>query len=203
MTEAATNGDVGANIHISKHPVLFHKISILRSSATSHGKFRSVLREVTYHLGYEATANLKTREVPISVSIGREKVDQHTDCTGHKISERVCLIPILRSGLGMTDSMLELLPNAAVHHIGMYHIAGSAPVQYFNRLPRKCESDVAFVVDPVIASAETILCVVAILKKVRKDDAEHEKTNAECRKCVGRKLFHLIPLFFVCVFSTI
>ena len=191
------------NIHICKHPVLFHKISILRSSATTHGKFRSVLREVTYHLGYEATANLKTREIPISVSIGKLKANEHTNCTGYKISDRVALIPILRSGLEMTNSMLELLPKAAVHHIGMYHIPGSAPVQYFNRLPRKCESDVAFVVDPVIASAETILCVVAILKKVRSDDTEHEKKNADCRKCVGRKLFHMIPLFFVCVFSTI
>jgi uracil phosphoribosyltransferase len=203
MTEAVTNGDMGPNIQISKHPVLYHKISILRSSATTHGQFRSVLREVTYHLGYEATAKLKTREVPISVSIGREKVDQHTDCTGHKISDRVALIPILRSGLGMTDSMLELLPKAAVHHIGMYHIPGSAPVQYFNRLPKKCESDVAFVVDPVIASAETVMCVVAILKKVRKDKMQNMRKR---RQSVGNSLdenHFILFLYFVCVFSTI
>ncbi len=88
------------------------------------------------------------------------------DCTGKALSERVALVPILRSGLGMTDPMLELLPNAGVHHIGMYK-KGSMPVQYYNRLPRKCESDVAYVLDPIIATANTIMSVVSILKKVR------------------------------------
>lgn len=166
MTEATFN------VTVSKHAVLSHKISILRSSATTHGTFRNVLREVTYHLGYEATANLKTKEIPISVSMGKEAAEEHTDCTGRKIADRVALIPILRSGLGMADGMLELLPKAAVHHIGMYHLPGSAPVQYFNRLPKKCDADVAIIVDPVIASAETVMAVVGILKKVRKLESE-------------------------------
>lgn len=177
--------DFGPNIHVSAHPIIYHKISILRSSATKAGTFRSVLRELTHHLGYEATKGLKTRTIPVSVNVGKHgKSDKnngtttmtstsdngeiHKDCTGHKISTRVALIPILRSGLGMADGFLELLPKAAVHHIGMYHIPGSAPVQYFNRLPRKCESEVAFVVDPVIGSGETIMAVIAILKKVRR-----------------------------------
>jgi uracil phosphoribosyltransferase len=155
-----------SNVNISKHPVLHHKISILRSSATSQRTFRSVIREVTYHLGYEASSSLKTREVPISVCVGKEKLQDHMDCTGVKISDRVALIPILRSGLGMADGMLELLPKASVHHIGMYHLPGTAPVQYFNRLPKKCESDIAYVVDPVVASAETMMAVIAILKRV-------------------------------------
>ena len=144
------------------------KISILRSANTSSGQFREVLKEVTYHLGYEATSDLKTREIPVTVSHGKESKDEHMEiCTGHKIADRIALIPILRSGLGMTDAFLELLPQAAVHHIGMYHLPGAQPVQYFNRLPRKCTADVAFVVDPVVASAETVLAVFAILKKVR------------------------------------
>lgn len=98
--------------------------------------------------------------------VGKGINEEQRDCTGQKIADKVALIPILRSGLGMTDGMLELLPKASVHHIGMYHIPGARPVQYFSRLPRKCSSDVAFIVDPVIASAETILAVVAILKKV-------------------------------------
>lgn len=64
----------------------------------------------------------------------------------------------------MTDPMLELLPNAGVHHIGMYR-KGTMPVQYYNRLPRKCESDVAYVLDPIIATASTVLSVISILKK--------------------------------------
>ena len=157
------------NVKISSHPVLRHKISILRSSATCQRTFRSVLREVTYHLGYEATGSLKTREVPVSVSIGKASENDHLDCVGVKIADNIALIPILRSGLGMADSMMELLPNASVHHIGMYHIPGTAPVQYFNRLPKTCTADVAFIVDPVIASAETMMAVLAILKKVRLD----------------------------------
>lgn len=66
----------------------------------------------------------------------------------------------------MVDSMLELLPNASIHHIGMYHVSGTNPVQYYNRLPRKCEADVAYVLDPMIATAGTVMSVVAILKKV-------------------------------------
>lgn len=149
------------NIHVSKHPVLSHKISILRSSSTGPAAFRSNLREITFHLGYEATAGLGTKPVALSVPVGHD----HVECAGKTIADRVAMIPILRSGLGMTDPMLELLPNAGVHHIGMYK-KGLLPVQYYNRLPRKCESDVAYVLDPIIATASTILSVISILKKV-------------------------------------
>lgn len=79
----------------------------------------------------------------------------------------MALIPILRSGLGLVDAMLELLPTASVHHIGMYKVLGSNPVQYYNRLPRECKADVAYVLDPVIRTSSTIMSVIGILKKVR------------------------------------
>jgi uracil phosphoribosyltransferase len=85
---------------------------------------------------------------------------------GNKIAERIALIPILRSGLGMVDSMLELVPNAGVHHIGMYK-THNVPVQYYQRLPRKCQADVAYILDPVMATSKTVMSVVGILKKVR------------------------------------
>lgn len=149
------------NIHVSKHPVLSHKISILRSSSTIPSSFRSSLREITFHLGYEATASLTTKPVALTVPLGHD----HIDCMGKGIADRVAMIPILRSGLGMIDSMLELIPKAGVHHIGMYK-RGAMPVQYYNRLPRKCESDVAYILDPVIATASTVMSVISILKKV-------------------------------------
>ena len=68
----------------------------------------------------------------------------------------------------MVDSMLELLPNAAVHHIGMYR-RDMMPVQYYNRLPRKCESDVAFILDPIIATSNTVMSVIGILKRYVRD----------------------------------
>uniref|UniRef100_A0A7S4JLL4 uracil phosphoribosyltransferase n=1 Tax=Odontella aurita TaxID=265563 RepID=A0A7S4JLL4_9STRA len=158
--ETPSEPDFGPNVHLSRHPVLSHKISILRSSSTSPASFRSVLREITFHLGYEATSSLSTKPVPLSVPVGHD----HIECTGQKIADRVALIPILRSGLGMVDSMLELLPDAGVHHIGMYR-RDMMPVQYYNRLPRKCECDVAYVLDPVVASGSTVMSVCSQLKK--------------------------------------
>ena len=162
-------------IHISSHPVLFHKITALRSSKTPPGTFRSLLRQVTYNLGYEATQTLAVKKgLPVQVPLGKESdpAKEELRCSedvGVKLVDRVALVPILRSGLGMTDAMLELLPNSAVHHIGMYRTPGVhvAPVQYFNRLPRgKCGSDVAYVLDPIVGSAATVMAVVSILKKV-------------------------------------
>ncbi|KAL3929579.1 MAG: hypothetical protein SGBAC_012143 [Bacillariaceae sp.] len=166
----STMSSYGPNVHISTHPVLQHKISVLRSSATSQDTFRSTLKAITYHLGYEATATLKTKEIPISVSMGngtnKQVLQDHVDCFGSRLDDKIALIPILRSGLGMADGMMELLPKAAVHHIGMYHLPGSeAPVQYFNRLPKKCLSDIAYILDPDIASSATMMAVIAILKK--------------------------------------
>lgn len=161
----STLHDLGPNVHVSAHPILNHKITILRSSATVPGTFRAVMREITYHLGYEATASLTTKPTAVSVSIPK-KENEHMDCQGVKLVERVAMIPILRSGLGMADPMLELLPNAAVYHIGMYRVGLQPPVLYFNRLPRKCQADVAYVLDPVISTSMTIKSVVRILKKV-------------------------------------
>lgn len=162
------NHSFGNNVHVSRHPIIGHKITTLRSSATSSGTFRALLKEVTYHLGYEATTSLTTKHVDISVPLGN-KMDEHIDWRGMKLAERVALIPILRSGLGMVDSMLELLPKAQVHHIGMYKVHGedSTPVLYYNRLPRKCQSDVAYVMDALIETSSTIMSVISILKKVR------------------------------------
>ena len=157
----------GPNVHVSKHPVLSHKLSILRSSSTSPSSFRHALREITFHLGYEATSTLSTKEIPITVP-GTNHMD-HIDAIGSKLSDKVALIPILRSGLGMVDPMLELVGNATVHHIGMYRSKQCdgtlMPVQYYNRLPKTCDVDVAYVMDPLIATSATIISVVSILKR--------------------------------------
>lgn len=162
---AAASPSLGPNVHVSSHPVLSHKITILRSSSTLPNSFRALLREVTYHLGYEATASLLSRPVKISVPLGHD----HIDHTGSHIAENVALIPILRSGLGLVDAMLELLPYAGIHHIGMYKSNSSqnhVPIQYYNRLPRNHTYSIAYVLDPVIGTAATVLSVIGILKKV-------------------------------------
>eukprot|EP00581_Thalassiosira_minuscula_P018809 CAMPEP_0183716558 /NCGR_PEP_ID=MMETSP0737-20130205/10428_1 /TAXON_ID=385413 /ORGANISM="Thalassiosira miniscula, Strain CCMP1093" /LENGTH=270 /DNA_ID=CAMNT_0025945847 /DNA_START=215 /DNA_END=1027 /DNA_ORIENTATION=- len=161
--EANFEAPYGPNVHVSKHPVLAHKLSILRSSSTPPSSFRASLREITFHLGYEATATLTTRDIPITVPATNHT--DHIEATGQKVKEKVALIPILRSGLGMVDSMLELVADATVHHIGMYRTKALMPVQYYNRLPKVCNVDVAYVLDPVIATSATIISVVGILKK--------------------------------------
>mmetsp|Transcript_52284 Transcript_52284/g.61045 ORF Transcript_52284/g.61045 Transcript_52284/m.61045 type:complete len:279 (+) Transcript_52284:37-873(+) len=158
--ECDSTSKSAVNVHVSNHPLLAHKVSILRSSSTIPHAFRSVLREITFHLGYEAMSSLTTRPVNITVPNSTD----HVSFVGKKISERITLIPILRSGLGMSDAMLELVPNAGVHHIGMYK-SHNMPVQYYNRLPKICEYDVAFVIDPVMATAQTMMSVLGIMKK--------------------------------------
>jgi uracil phosphoribosyltransferase len=172
-TKDATS-EYGANVHVSAHPVLSHKITILRSSTTRPEVFRAVLKEVTYHLGYEATGELSTKPVSISVPVGKS---DHMDFDGHKLKERVAMIPILRSGLGMVDSMLELIPNAAIHHIGIYRVIGQNPVQYYNKLPKKCDADVVYILDPVIATSATVMSVIDLMKKVSTVcvDFDHER----------------------------
>ena len=166
--EPSFTAPYGPNVHVSLHPVLSHKLSVLRSSSTSPSSFRAVLREITFHLGYEATATLTTREIPITVPSARGPGEgEHVEATGYKIKERVALIPIMRSGLGMVDPMLELVKDAAVYHVGMYRTKSLMPVQYYNRLPRKCEVDAAYVLDPLIATSNTVISVVGMLKKVR------------------------------------
>ena len=132
-------------VHMSTHPVLGHKLTKLRDERTDCNLFRHVLREVTFYLGYEATQDLETREKKISTPLGPH--------TGFEIATRVAIIPILRAGLGMVDAMLDLLPNATVHHIGMYRSKESLlPIQYYNKLPKECDSDVAIVLEPMIAT---------------------------------------------------
>ncbi|GMI26635.1 hypothetical protein TrCOL_g4201 [Triparma columacea] len=145
--------------YASGHPVLAHKLSVLRSDQTAPAEFRRVLREITFYLGYEATASLNLRDVSISTPTA-------ASATGKKIDDTIALIPIMRAGLGMVEPMLELLPNADVHHIGMYRSKDSLlPIQYYNKLPRDKSCDVAYVLDPMIATAGTITAVVNILKK--------------------------------------
>jgi uracil phosphoribosyltransferase len=99
------------SIHVTEHPLIQNKLTVLRNQKTSNSDFRSVMKEVTFYLGYEATRNLPTKKETITTGMS-ESYD------GSKISASIAIIPILRAGLGMGDAMLELLPNAAVHHIG-------------------------------------------------------------------------------------
>ncbi|CAM9577875.1 unnamed protein product [Pylaiella littoralis] len=155
---------------VSQHPVLQHKLALIRRQEGTAKDFRTLFREITFYLGYEATATLTTKSICV-------KTDRTDKCPAKTISETVAVVPILRQGLtafrslsqgglGMTEALLELLPDSPVYHVGMYRNPGSnIPVQYYNRLPKGHPSDVALILDPVIASSRTINAVVSIVKK--------------------------------------
>lgn len=144
---------------IADHPLLQHKMTILRNQTTSTQDFRKILKEITFYLGYEASRNVKLASETITTPM-------QVTFEGKKLGDKIAIIPILRAGLAMADGMLELMPRAAVHHIGMFRVKESLmPIQYYNRLPKDGECDIAYVVDPCIASSNTIHAVLTILKK--------------------------------------
>mmetsp|Transcript_91 Transcript_91/g.153 ORF Transcript_91/g.153 Transcript_91/m.153 type:complete len:236 (+) Transcript_91:80-787(+) len=146
------------SIFVTEHPLIAEKMTRLRNKDTPPPDFRRKLKEITYFLGYEATRDLKSN--PVSIETPVESFN------GSKIADNVAIIPVLRAGLAMAEGMLELMPDAAVYHIGMYRAKESLlPIQYYNRLPRGKVCDVAYVLDPCIATANTVNAVVSILKR--------------------------------------
>lgn len=101
------------SLNVSTHPLLQHKMTVLRNSKTSAADFRSILKEITFYLGYEATRSLNLSAEEITTPM-------EASFSGAKVSDAISIIPILRAGLGMEDAMLNLLPKASVHHIGNY-----------------------------------------------------------------------------------
>lgn len=156
MASVAASASSGS-VHVSTHPVLKHKLTLLRDKTTDSHKFRELLKEITFYLGYEATASLTTHPVEVETPVGAG--------TGQKLAERIALVPILRAGLGMVDAMLDLVPSAKIHHIGMYREKLSlVPIVYYNRLPAKVQVDVAVLLEPMIATAGSINAGIEILK---------------------------------------
>nr|CCA18243.1 predicted protein putative [Albugo laibachii Nc14] len=157
LDNAKYNLPAECKVWVASHPVLHHKLTKLRDERTDSTVFRHLLREVTFYLGYEATHDLPVVPKPIKTPLGKHE--------GAELAASIAVIPILRSGLGMVDAMLDLLPNAVVHHIGMYRDKHSLlPVQYYNKLPKECKHEYAIVLDPVISTASTVIAIVAILK---------------------------------------
>ncbi|MGH2429746.1 MAG: uracil phosphoribosyltransferase [Candidatus Limnocylindria bacterium] len=145
------------SVHVSRHPLLAHKLSLLRDKGTEPKTFRELVRELTWLLGYEAMADLATQPTPIETPL--EPMD------GAVLEPRVGLIPILRAGLGMVDAMLELLPTAEVWHIGLYRDERTLkPVEYYNKLPDAATVQVCLILDPMLATGGSAAATVDILK---------------------------------------
>jgi uracil phosphoribosyltransferase len=145
-------------LQVSRHPLVAHKLSILRDTGTEPKKFRELVRELTWLLGYEAMADLATRPVPVETPL--ERMD------GAEVEPRVGLVPVLRAGLGMVDAMLELIPTAEVWHIGLYRDERSLkPVEYYNKLPDAATVQVCLILDPMLATGGSAAATVDLLKE--------------------------------------
>jgi uracil phosphoribosyltransferase len=146
------------NLHVSTHPAVLHKLAVLRDTATEPKKFREVVRELSWLLGYEALADARVR--PISVQTPLETME------GRELADRIGLVPILRAGLGMVDAMLELMPTAQVWHLGLFRDERTLrPVEYYNRLPDSATVDVCLILDPMLATGGSATAAIEVLKR--------------------------------------
>ncbi len=146
------------SLHVSQHPAVRHKLGILRDEATEPKKFREVVRELSWLLGYEALADARTR--PLDVRTPLEVM------AGEELADRIGLIPILRAGLGMVDAMLELMPTAEVWHLGLFRDERTLrPVEYYNKLPNSATVDLCLILDPMLATGGSATAAIEVLKR--------------------------------------
>jgi uracil phosphoribosyltransferase len=146
------------SLHVSQHPAVRHKLGILRDEATEPKKFREVVRELSWLLGYEALADARTR--PLDVRTPLEVM------AGEELADRIGLIPILRAGLGMVDAMLELMPTAEVWHLGLFRDERTLrPVEYYNKLPDSATVDLCLILDPMLATGGSATAAIEVLKR--------------------------------------
>ena len=146
------------NLHVSQHPAVLHKLAILRDERTEPKKFREVVRELSWLLGYEALADVRVR--PLEIRTPLEPM------TADELGERVGFVPILRAGLGMVDAMLELMPTAQVWHLGLFRDERTLrPVEYYNKLPDSATVDLCLILDPMLATGGSATAAIEVLKK--------------------------------------
>ena len=148
-----------AKVHVLDHPLIQHKLAILRSRETSVKEFRELINEISGLMCYEATRNLPTEEVEVETPICTAKCRM---LSGKKLA----IVPILRAGLGMVDAMVDLIPSAKVGHIGLYRDPEThMPVEYYCKLPEDIENRQVFVVDPMLATGGSAIAAIEFLKK--------------------------------------
>lgn len=146
------------NIFPSLHPLVAHKLTLLRDKNTEPKKFRELIREISTLLAYEATSDLMLHQINVSTPLATTE--------GSELSEKIGLVPILRAGLGMVEGVWNLMPSAEVWHIGLYRDEKSLkPVEYYNKLPVDPTVSVCLILDPMLATGGSAVATVDILKR--------------------------------------
>jgi uracil phosphoribosyltransferase len=150
--------DLPPTLHVSQHPAVQHKLGLLRAETTEPKKFREVVRELSWLLGYEALADARVNRIRVRTPI------EETDAG--ELAERVGFVPILRAGLGMVDAMLELMPTAQVWHLGLFRDERTLrPVEYYNKLPDSATVDLCLILDPMLATGGSATAAIEVLKR--------------------------------------
>ena len=148
-----------ANVHIMDHPLIHHKLAVLRNKETSVKEFRELINEISGLMCYEATRNLPTMDVEVETPVAVAKCKM---LAGKKLA----IVPILRAGLGMVDALVDLIPSAKIGHIGLYRDPVThEPVEYYCKLPEDIGNRVTFVVDPMLATGGSAVAAIDFLKK--------------------------------------
>ena len=180
-----------SQLHVVKHPLIQHKLTIMREKDTSSKDFRTLLDEISMLMGYEITRNLPLEDVEIETPICK--------AVGKRISgKKLAVVPILRAGLGMVDGLLRLVPSARVGHIGLYRDPEThMPVEYYCKMPQGIDERLVIVVDPMLATGGSasdaitmvkargaksimLMCLVAAPEGVAKVQADHPDVDIYC-----------------------
>ena len=147
-----------AKVHVFDHPLIQHKLAILRDKSTGTKQFRALVNEIAGLMCYEATRNMPTKEVQVETPI--------CTATCRKLAgKKMAIVPILRAGLGMVDAIVDLVPSAKIGHIGLYRDPDThEPVEYYCKLPEDIENRQVFLVDPMLATGGSAVAAIDFLK---------------------------------------
>lgn len=147
-----------SNLFPSPHPLVAHKVTLLRDKNTEPKKFRELVREIAALIAYEATLDLDTQSKNVTTPLA--------DLVGTGLKEKIGLVPILRAGLGMVEGVWNLMPSAEVWHIGLYRDERTLkPVEYYNKLPIEPTVSVCLILDPMLATGGSAVATVDVLKR--------------------------------------
>ena len=146
-------------VYVLDHPLIQHKLAILRNKNTGVKEFRELVGEIAGLMCYEATRNLPTEEVEVETPLMTAKCRMLS-------SKKLAIVPILRAGLGMVDAMVDLIPSAKIGHIGLYRDPDThLPVEYYCKLPEDVGARQVFVVDPMLATGGSAVAAIDFLKQ--------------------------------------
>ena len=148
-----------STVHVLDHPLIQHKLAILRDKNTGTKEFRALVSEIAGLMCYEATRNLPTMEVDVETPVAVAKCRM---LAGKKLA----IVPVLRAGLGMVDSMVDMIPSAKIGHIGLYRDPEThMPVEYYCKLPEDVGNRQVYIVDPMLATGGSAVAAIDFLKR--------------------------------------